>query len=219
MQSLHVTGQARKPSDVPDPARFAPPHANPVGGGVNRGALQVDEIADAEHGAQHLSEQAGPLPDASLGALLVYALGGGEVGAARALVRLAASLATAAQCVNGGLLDRDAVDAAERLTTVADEVMRRERIGIALERAEAVKAGEREARRLEVLGARLIHLGDLVDDGEAGAPEEAEIRAISTELCGVRDGAEHLLERAEHSLDAFLGAQAFKARMMGGVSQ
>lgn len=83
-------------------------------------AAQAAELALAE------AELLGPIVDASTAALLVFALGGdNENGAAHALSRLAAMILYGAK--NTGFVPTEEMEAAERMTQVAAELLRRER--------------------------------------------------------------------------------------------
>lgn len=213
MSTLHESRHGRHNSGAAIPPPVPGEPANPTATAVDAPAnpaprtlveLQAEELALAERDAAN----EGPGPENSTAALLVYALGGSEIGAAAGLSALAASMLFTAQSVDLDVA-AEVIATAERLSTVAAELIRRERAGRAAELA-ASRAAAKEAARLAALPVRdpiavareLAAVEGAADDLQALA---AEVRARGT---GGRRGAARCLARVDAARDVLFAARA-----------
>jgi hypothetical protein len=224
MSTLHESRHGRHNSGAAIPPRVPGEPANATATAVDAPAnptpsmlveLQAVELALAEHDA----DNEGPGPESSTAALLVYALGGAEIGAAAGLSTLAASLLFASQAV-GLDVAAEAIATAERLSTVAAELIRRERAARAAELA-AARAATKEAARLAALPVRdpiavardLAAVEGAADDLQALA---AEVRARGI---GGRRGATRAIARVDAARVVLFAARAGRssARFIEGM--
>jgi hypothetical protein len=205
----HVAPDASPPDPTASPAGLATAVDDRPAGLANRPPrllveLQAAELALAEHDAAN----EGPGPENSTAALLVYALGGADVGAAAGLSTLAASLLFAAQGV-GLDVAAETIATAERLSTVAAELIRRERASRAAEQ-EAARAAAKEAARVAALPVRdpVAAAADVAQVERAADDLQALAAEVRARGIGGRRGAARALARVDAARAVLFAARA-----------
>jgi hypothetical protein len=146
-------------------------------------------------------------PSQSTAGLLVYALGGAEIGAGAALASLAALILSATR--DTGFDSAPEVEIGARMAKVAAEIIRRERAARTAELATA-RAAAKEAARLAALPVR----DPIVDAVNVAAVEGAadDLQALAAEVrargIGGRRGAARALARVDAARVVLCGARA-----------